>query len=368
MKLFQPLLILACIIGVTSLLAACGILASTTPAMSEETTSPPTIPAATPTAISPSATATTMAMLKPGDKIDEMLISTGPGEMDGPPIWAFCPPAFSEEPGVKTIECSVPPLPELPVGHGWFAADEAKRDASWKSMDWGLTIDGQSVDLNTFGAVDVDLPQTGLPGHDPDEEVITKLRTWDVLLSGLAHGPHTLQSVMHASQDIDDGFHITKAGTYKLLVNLTVEAAPTATPTLPPPTATLTPRPTATLAPSEFIASSVEDLVGIWKHFFNPAGEDVYIQYKPDGTWAIAATLEKLSSSPPDTFLEGTFEFDGVQFITVDGLCGTNKEGKYQIRITLEDGQPSRAALLVIEDACRERVGDLRKGYQWVQP
>lgn len=144
--------------------------------------------------------------------------------------------------------------------------------------------------------------------------------------------------------------------------------SPTDTPAPPSPTATATPRPTATLAPNEFIASSVEDLVGIWKHFFAPSGGEVYVQYRPDGTWAIAATLEKLISSPPDTLLEGTFEFDGAQFITVDDLCGTNKEGKYQIRITAEDGQPSRAALIIIEDACRERAGDMRKGLQWVQP
>jgi len=50
-----------------------------------------------------------------------------------------------------------------------------------------------------------------------------------------------VRSVLHASQEVDDGFHKTPAGTYELVVNFTVEAAPAALPETGahPPTGTL---------------------------------------------------------------------------------------------------------------------------------
>ncbi len=46
--------------------------------------------------------------LQPGDSIGGMSLRSGGSE--GPPIWAFCSPAFLN-PGVTTTECTVPPLP-----------------------------------------------------------------------------------------------------------------------------------------------------------------------------------------------------------------------------------------------------------------
>jgi hypothetical protein len=78
--------------------------------------------------------------------------------------------------------------------------------------------------LNTFGTFDADLPQTGMPGHDPNEEVITKLRSWDVLLTNLKPGTHVLRSVTHQSEALDDGLGFSSpAGTYELIVNFTIE-------------------------------------------------------------------------------------------------------------------------------------------------
>lgn len=157
--------------------------------------------------------------VKPGDEIGPMVVTTGGFEIV--PIWAFCVPAFLN-PGVTTTECNVPALPELAIGHGWWAADETLRDASWEATTWELYLDDQQVDLDAFGTFDADLPQTGLPGHDVNEEVITKLRSWDVVLEKPTPGAHTLRSVLHLAQTVDDGFHVTEAGTYELVANFTV--------------------------------------------------------------------------------------------------------------------------------------------------
>lgn len=160
---------------------------------------------------------------QPGASIGEMPLRSGGSE--GPPIWAFCVPAFLN-PGVTTTECAVPPLPELAVGHGWFSADEALRDSNWEAMAWELYLDGQQVDLEAFGTEEGDLPLApGQPGYDPNKEVIAKLRSWDVVLVNPTAGAHTLRSVMTLSQDADNGFHTMAGGTYELVINFAVEAA-----------------------------------------------------------------------------------------------------------------------------------------------
>ena len=93
-------------------------------------------------------------VLQPGDGIDGMSVRSGGSQ--GPPIWAFCASAFPN-PGVTTTECTVPPLPELAIGHGCFGADEARRDAMWNVQTWELYLDGQQVDLDAFGTYDADL-------------------------------------------------------------------------------------------------------------------------------------------------------------------------------------------------------------------
>jgi len=161
--------------------------------------------------------------LQPGDSIGEMSLRAGGSE--GPPIWAFCVPAFLN-PGVTTTECTVPPLPELAIGHGFYTADEALRDASWEAMTWELYLDGQQVDLDAFGTEDGDLPLApGQLGYDPNQDVIAKLRGWDVVLVNPTAGAHILRSVLHLSQQMDNGFHVMDAGMYELVVNFTVEAA-----------------------------------------------------------------------------------------------------------------------------------------------
>jgi hypothetical protein len=165
-----------------------------------------------------------VAPIKPEGKISEMIVKTGAHKVQSPPLWAFCSPAFSGNPGAKTTTCEVPLLPELPIGHGWFAATEAQRDSNWKAMQWELYLNGQQLDLAAFGSYDGDLSQKGLPGQDPNKEIITKLRSWDVVLANLKPGAHALKSVVRISQEVNDGFGATKAGTYELVVNFTVKA------------------------------------------------------------------------------------------------------------------------------------------------
>jgi hypothetical protein len=330
-----------------AVLAACAAPAGTDvpPTAGPPTEKPPTTapiatdtPEATTTPAPPAATA--VPMVQPGGRIGDMVVTTGASEAQGPPIWAFCSPAFLQ-PGVTTTECQVPPLPELAVGHGWFAAGDTLRDANWGAMTWELYLDGQAVDLETFGCYDADLPQPGLSAADPDKVIITKLRSWDVLLTNLQPGAHNLHSVLHLSQGINDGFHTTAPGTYELVADFTV--AP------PEPT----PEPTPSAVPTEVpvLATSADQIVGTW---VGTEAHAAFQRFNPDGTYQAAFTRRDLDSGP---HVECTFRFEGTDLIltyvrAIDfPSCGP-ESATYRVQLLPDD----RINFVLVRDRCGPRA------------
>ena len=86
-------------------------------------------------------------MLKSGDEIDGMVITTGTSE--APPLWVFCSPAL-ENYGTTTMDCQVPPLPKLAIGHTFGLADQALQTLDWSALTWELYLDGHPLDLESF--------------------------------------------------------------------------------------------------------------------------------------------------------------------------------------------------------------------------
>jgi len=161
------------------------------------------------------------AGLKPGDSIGTMSLRSGGAEHG---IWGeYCAPMFGSPPIVE--ECTVPVLPELVIGPGCFFADEALREAGWPLHHWELYLDGQQIDLDAFGTSDVAFPMTGLPGRDPNEEVVVHLRGWDVVLLNPTVGAHTLRVVARFDEQMNNGFLTFEPGTYEVIANFTVQAA-----------------------------------------------------------------------------------------------------------------------------------------------
>jgi hypothetical protein len=289
-------------------------------------------------------------MLKPGASLNGLTLRKSSPSDQGPPLWAFCPPAFSSEPGKLKVECSLPPLPGLGIGHGWFARDESTRDANWSAMQWELFLDEKAVDLGAFGSYDADLPQGGLPGMQADQEVITKLRSFDVLVENLTLGQHSLRSVLHLSQPVDNGLEPEKpAGDYELLVVFTVEEPPLAA------TFTAKPLPSATPQPIIF---QVKDLVGVWRT--NYQGQPVYINYKPDGSWMISPSAMDLEENP---VLTGTYSVEGQTLMIQDAECG---QAKFELSKKKSDGTRTGFNLKSLVEICKPRFQDSAIGYTWV--
>jgi hypothetical protein len=137
------------------------------------------------------------AMFRPGDTIDGMSLTTG--AKDAAPLWAFCSPA--QYVGNTTIaDCTVPLLSRLAIGHILMPGDDALARLDWSEINWELTIDGQPVDLKSFGSYNFVLPAMS---HDPSpvREVFVQFTAWDVVLTDLSPGEHTIQGMAQMGSD-----------------------------------------------------------------------------------------------------------------------------------------------------------------------
>ncbi len=133
-----------------------------------------------------------------------------------------------------------------------------------------------------------------------------------------------------------------------LILTACSPAQATASPTLPPPTATPT--------PAIKLATSADEIIGTWH-----AGDN-YIRFDTDGTVRQAKGADKLDSDP---YSINSFNFEGTQLtitqIKASGVpdCGT-AAGSYQIQL-LENGS---IRIVLTKDLCSARATDIRGDYK----
>jgi hypothetical protein len=162
------------------------------------------------TACQPVTQSTDKLMLKPGDEMDGMIVTTGAAK--APSLWAFCPPALEND-GVVSVDCRVPPLPRLAIGHAFGLVDPALQTLDWSALTWEFYVDGRPVDLEAFGVHNYVMPD--LPLHpSPVREIFRQMKAWDVVLINPTPRAHTVYGRVYAEAD-----------TYTWTVDFTVEAS-----------------------------------------------------------------------------------------------------------------------------------------------
>ena len=118
--------------------------------------------------------------LEAGDYIGEMRLIRDDG--DTPWIWDYCDVERNLETIPFTSQCDVPFSPTLFVGLGWVLDSWEAVEAGWAadSDTWVLYLDGQPVDLVSFGVLDFEAD--GL-----------MFRMWNVVIKDIQPGPHSLR-------------------------------------------------------------------------------------------------------------------------------------------------------------------------------
>jgi hypothetical protein len=127
-------------------------------------------------------------MLRPGDTIDEMVITTGAAEAS--PLWAYCS-LPQENTQVTTMDCDIPPLTKVAIGYVFGLNDEELQSLDRSTLAWELFLDDHPVDLAAFGTYEFAVP--GLANHPSQvREVFRKMTVWDVVIENMKPGRYTL--------------------------------------------------------------------------------------------------------------------------------------------------------------------------------
>lgn len=141
----------------------------------------------------------------------------------------------------------------------------------------------------------------------------------------------------------------------------------------PVPRAPLVPCTPGAAGPCTRVATSVADLVGVWKQYLgNPMLEAPdrmgFIRYRPGGSYSLAPTVAD-TAAPYGWYPRGTIAFDGgVATISVDGdaVPAECRAATVQIHVLQLGGARVGLAYLPIEDACEGRRADLALPLLWV--
>ena len=125
---------------------------------------------------------------RPGDTVAGMHLTTG---MQGTrPLQAFCSPAQQSGTSMST-ECSVPVTSSLPIGQIFMLADDQLNSLDRSRITWDLAVDDQPLDLEAFGTIKYVIPD--MPSSpSPIKEVFRMVEPWDVVLTNLAPGEHSV--------------------------------------------------------------------------------------------------------------------------------------------------------------------------------
>ena len=130
-------------------------------------------------------------ILQPGETMDGIIITKG--IEDATPLWAFCSPG-QHSGNTMSSRCNVPILPRLGIGHFFMISNDTLSDLNWSALRWWLSIDNQVVDLEAFGIFEYVMPVIS-KGHLPVREVFMTFTAWDVVLTNLSPGEHTIHGL-----------------------------------------------------------------------------------------------------------------------------------------------------------------------------
>jgi hypothetical protein len=150
------------------------------------------------------------AMVGSGDSVNGMGLSTGLA--DAPPLWGFCSISQAGT-HLKAFDCRAPVMPTLAIGHIFLFGDEVLANLNWGDLAWELSIDDQVVDLESFGTYEYAMPVIAT-NPSPVREVFQKVTAWNIVLTNLNPGEHTLRFLAQTESD-----------SYTWFVNLVVEGA-----------------------------------------------------------------------------------------------------------------------------------------------
>jgi hypothetical protein len=157
-----------------------------------------------------SAKSLTYPLLKPGEKIDDMVITSGVEHAF--PLSAFCSPSKENDHSIR-VDCGeLSVCANLAIGQTFGVTDLIPPSIDREDLTWKMSMDGHPIGLEAFGVSDFVHPDLAL-SPSPVRELFKMGRLWNVVLLNPTPGMHRLQG---QAQSRDGG------APYTWVVNFTV--------------------------------------------------------------------------------------------------------------------------------------------------
>ena len=129
-------------------------------------------------------------MLKPGEKIDAMVITTG--VKDALPLSAFCSATRENDHSIR-VDCGELALcANVAIGQTFGVTDLIPASIDREDLTWKMSVDGHPIGLEAFGVYDFVHPDLVL-NPSTSRELFKVGRLWNVVLVNPTPGMHRLQ-------------------------------------------------------------------------------------------------------------------------------------------------------------------------------
>ncbi len=146
-------------------------------------------------------------LLKPGDKIDSMVITTGAEEATA--LWTFCQPTMNND-HLIMLDCGEVSFSRLAIGHTFGVMDLAFGESDGTELTWELYLDGIPIDLDAFGTYSFIQPAL-TNDLSAIKEGFGSVQVWDVVIENPTPGDHVVSGHARSGDK-----------TYTWVVNFTV--------------------------------------------------------------------------------------------------------------------------------------------------
>ena len=129
-------------------------------------------------------------MLKPGEKIDDMVITSG--VKNAYPLSAFCTPVKENDYSIR-VDCGdLSVCADLAIGQTFGVTDLIPASIDRDNLTWKMYVDGHPIRLTAFGVSDIVHPDLVL-NPSPLRELFNAGIIWNVVLVNPTSGMHQLQ-------------------------------------------------------------------------------------------------------------------------------------------------------------------------------
>jgi hypothetical protein len=151
------------------------------------------------------------------------------------------------------------------------------------------------------------------------------------------------------------------------LLVLTLASVASAQGATPPPRPALVPCAENPEGPCIVIATTIDDIVGVWKQYFgNPMiqapGGVAYVRYRADGSSSLAPTAEG-TAEPFGMYPRARVSFEGevmTMEVIGDMVPAECRHATFQVQVIRLGAVPVALFYLPIEEACVGRMADFR--------